>query len=98
MKKLIEKDKKLRLYIYSNEKSYFIFKSIFKNSNFFNLLRWCIVDRLNLLLKNSSKTLLINKCLISINKKRFNKLTIFSRSIFLKLIRQGFVVGVEKSS
>jgi hypothetical protein len=40
MKKLIEKDKKLRNKIKNNEKLIFILKSIFKNFNFFVLLRW----------------------------------------------------------
>lgn len=97
MKKLIKKDKKLRLHIYLVEKSYFIIRFIFKNSNFFTLLRWCLFEKLESLLKKNSKTLLINKCLVSINKNRFNKLTVFSRHIFLKFIREGSMVGIKKS-
>jgi hypothetical protein len=41
---------------------------------------------------------MISKCLSSINKKRFNKLTTFSRHIFLKLIRQGVIAGIQKAS
>ena len=37
MKKLIVKDKKLRLELKNQEKHYFILKSIFQNSNFLNL-------------------------------------------------------------
>ena len=40
MKKLLAKDKKLRLNIKNVEKQQFILKSIFKNFNFFSLLRW----------------------------------------------------------
>jgi hypothetical protein len=40
MKKLIEKDKRLRKKIKTNEKLIFILKSIKKNSNFSVLLRW----------------------------------------------------------
>ena len=40
MKKLIKKDKKLRSKIKSIEKQNHILKLIFKNSNFFTLIRW----------------------------------------------------------
>ncbi len=36
--------------------------------------------------QRESKTFLITKCLQTINKKRFNKLTILSRQLFLKKI------------
>jgi len=98
MKKLIKRDKKRRLNIYLIEKEYFIIKYIFNNFNLFTLVRWSASEKLKSLLKNNSKTLLINKCLISINKKRFNKLTTFSRHVFLKLIRQGVITGMQKSS
>jgi len=39
MKKLLEKDKKLRYQIKSIENQHFILKSIFKNLNFFTLVR-----------------------------------------------------------
>ena len=40
MKKLLEKDKKLRINILKIEKQYFILKSIYKNLNFFTPIRW----------------------------------------------------------
>lgn len=98
MKNLLNKDKKIRLHTYLNEKKHFTLKLIFKNYNFFTLLRWFASVQLELLVKNNSKTLLINRCLLTVNKKRFNKLTIFSRHVFLKLIRKGYIVGMKKSS
>jgi ribosomal protein S14 len=98
MKKLLEKDKNRRLNIKGLEKQYFILKSISKNLNFFTLIRWNAFLILNKLSKNNSKISLSNRCLYSINKKRYNKLTNFSRHIYLKLIRSGNISGLQKSS
>lgn len=98
MKKLVKKDKKLRGKIKSIEKQNHILKLIFKNSNFFTLIRWNAYLKLKDLTKKNSSVALSHRCLISINKKRFNKLTVFSRHIFLKLIRSGNISGLQKSS
>jgi ribosomal protein S14 len=98
MKKLLEKDKKLRLSIYESEKKHFILRSIFKNNNLFTLIRWNAFFKLKLLTSTNSKIKLIPRCINSINKKRFNKLTFFSRHIFLKLIRNGDISGIRKTS
>jgi len=98
MKKLLEKDKNLRLNIKKIEKQHFVLKHIFKNSNFFTLIRWNAFSKLKTLSLLGSKVSLSSRCLKSINKKKFNKLTTFSRHIFLKLIRSGGVSGIQKSS
>ena len=98
MKKLLQNDKKLRYNIKLTEMKQFILKSIFKNFNFFNLIKWNAFSNLKKFTKKSSKVSITNRCLISINKKRFNKLTVFSRHIFLKLLRSGSIHGVKKSS
>jgi len=98
MKKLLEKDKKLRLKIKKNETKQFILKSISKNLNFFVLIRWNALLKLKNLNSKSSHTSLSPRCLASINKKRYNKLTNFSRHIFLKLIRSGSISGMQKAS
>jgi len=98
MKKLLERDKKRRLEIKKVEKQYFILKSIFKNFNYFILIRWNAFLKLKNLTQNNSKVSMSARCLVSINKKRFNKLTTFSRYIFLKLIRSGDISGIQKSS
>lgn len=97
MKKLLEKDKNRRLIIKSFETNLFVLKTIFKNYNFSTLIRWNAYLKLKQLTKNSPTTL-SNRCLYSYNKKRFNKMTNFSRHIFLKLIRSGQVHGIQKSS
>jgi ribosomal protein S14 len=98
MKKLIQKDIKLRNNVSINETKYFILKSIIKNLNFFTLIRWKAFLKLKELTQNASKVSITPRCLVSINKKRFNKLTSFSRHIFLKNIRAGRINGIKKSS
>jgi ribosomal protein S14 len=98
MKALFEKDKNLRTNVVEIENKHFILKSIIKNLNFFILIRWNAFLRLNLLTKLKSKVSTTNRCLHSYNKKRFNKLTGFSRQIFLKKIRSGEINGLRKSS
>lgn len=99
MKKLLEKDKNRRINIKKSEKQYFILKSIYKNMNFSVLVRWNAFFKLKSLIGvNNSKVSLSNRCLYTINKKRYHKLTNFSRHIFLKLIRSSQIYGVRKSS
>lgn len=98
MKKLLEKDKKRRVEIKVIEKQHFVLKAIVKNLNFFVLIRWNAFLKLKTLSSQNSTISLSNRCLYSINKKRFNKLTTFSRYIFLKLIRSGKISGMQKSS
>ena len=98
MKKLWVKDKKLRLNIKTVEKQQFILKSIFKNFNFFNLLRWKAFLKFKTLSKANSQISVTNRCVYTINKKRLNSSTSFSRHVFLKLIRSGKITGMKKSS
>lgn len=98
MKKLIIIDKKLRSNLKVYEQQYFILKIIFQNSNLFTLVRWNAYLRLKLLGKVSSSVSLSPRCLYTINRKRFNSLTPFSRYVFLKLIRSGELSGYGKSS
>ena len=98
MKKLIENDKKLRKQIILKEHEQFVLKSIIKNLNFFTLIRWNAYLKLKIATQNASKISAINPCLYTINRKRFNKLTGFSRHVFLKHIRAGSVTGIKKSS
>ena len=98
MKKLLEKDKKLRLRIKNAETKNFILKAIFKNFNFFILIRWNAFLKLKTLSKRSSSVSLSARCIYTINKKRLNKLTPFSRHVFLKLIRSGQISSIQKAS
>ena len=98
MKKLLEKDKKRCFNIEKTSQKKFILKSIFQNSNFLFLIRWNAFLKLQKLSKNNSKVSTTNRCLYTVNKKRFNKFTPFSRHVFLKLARSGSIYGVQKSN
>jgi hypothetical protein len=98
MKKLIVIDKKLRLNLKLQEKKYFVLKIIFQNSNLFALLRWNAYLRLKILGEASSSSFLSPRCIYTINRKRFNLLTPFSRYVFLKLVRAGELSGYRKSN
>ena len=98
MKKLFAKDQKNRNSVKQLELQHFIFKQISTNSNFLKTLRWNSLNQLSKLPSKSSKTTLSNRCLKTINKKTFHKFSKFSRIVFLKLAKLGFISGLRKSS
>lgn len=98
MKKLLEKDKKIRKKIKTLEQKKFILKTISHNFWFINLIRLNALHNLNKLSNRSSKTLISNKCVLTRNKKRLNKLTNFSRIIFRKLAKKEKIPGISKFS
>jgi len=98
MKYIIEKDKKTRKKIQAFEKKNLILKSIQYNVNFFNITRWKANTLASFLPSRSSKTFISNRCVNTINKKKFNKLTNFSRMVFLKLARSRDISNLYRSS
>ena len=98
MKKLFAKDYKNRKTIKSIELEHFILKQISTNANFLKTIRWNALHKLSDLPKQSSKTVLSNRCVKTINKKTFHKFTNFSRTVFLKLVKSGHISGMRKSS
>jgi ribosomal protein S14 len=98
MRKLLEKDKKTRKNVYRFENFHFILKIITQNQNFFSLIRWKANSKLNNLPSRSSKTFLSNRCILTTNKKKTNKLTNFSRTVLLKLIKTKSISNIYKSS
>lgn len=98
MKKLFVKDRENRKTLKQLELERFILKQISTNSNFLKTIRWNALYKLSNMSKKSSKTLLSNRCVQTINKKTFSKLTRFSRTVFLKLVQSGHISGMRKSS
>ena len=98
MKKLIEKDKKIRKNIKKFEKKKFVLKIIQNNFNLPYLLRFSASNKLNSINKEASKTLISNRCVTTINKKKFGKLTNYSRIFFLKLAKNKKIHGFTKAS
>ena len=97
MKKILIKDKKVREWIKKLERKKFVLKSIQNNSNFCNLIRLNTLYKLSSLPIRSSKSLVSNRCVETINKKKFTSITNFSRVIFLKLAKDGSIHGLRKS-
>lgn len=98
MKKLFAKDKENRKTIKHLELEHFILKQISINSNFLRTVRWNALYKLSNISKKGSKTLISNRCVQTINKKTFHKFTSFSRTVFLKLVKSGYISGMRKSS
>lgn len=98
MKKLVEKDKKVRKSIKGLEKKKFILKIIQNNLNLPYLLRFNASNDLNIMTKKASKTLVSNRCITTVNKKKFGKLTNYSRIFFLKLAQNRKIFGLTRSS
>jgi len=98
MKKLFAKDRENRKTIKQLELEHFILKQISTNSNFLKTIRWNALYKLSNMPKKSSKTVISNRCIQTINKRTFNKFTNFSRTVFLKLVKSGYISGMRKSS
>jgi ribosomal protein S14 len=98
MKKLFAKDRENRKTLKQLELENFILKQISTNSNFLKTIRWNALHKLSTMPKKSSKTLISNRCVQTINKKTFNKFTNFSRTVFFKLVKSGYISGMRKSS
>lgn len=98
MKKLFAKDKKNRKVIKQLELKHFILKQIATNANFLKTVKWNALYKLSDLSKQSSKTVISNRCVQTINKKTFHKFTNFSRTVFLKLVKSAYISGIRKSS
>ena len=98
MKKLVEKDKKIRQLVKNFEKKKFILKTISNNVNLPYLLRFNAFNNFNSMNKKASKTFISNRCIATINKKKFGKLTHYSRIFFLKLVRHKKIHGVTPTS
>jgi ribosomal protein S14 len=98
MKKLFDKDRENRKLIKETELQRFILKQISTNSNFLKTTQWNALYKISSLSKKSSKTVLSNRCVKTINKKTFHKFTNFSRTVFLKLVKSGHISGMRKSS
>lgn len=98
MKKLFAKDKKNRKSVKNNEMQRFVLKQISTNSNFLRTIQWNASHKLSSLAKQSSKTVLSNRCIKTINKKTFHNFSNFSRTVFLKLAKLGKISYLKKSS
>ena len=98
MKKLIEKDKKARQIIKNSEKKVLILKMMRNNPSFSYLIRLNASRNLKCLEKSASRTFVSNRCIATVNKKKFSKWTHYSRIFFLKLAKAEKIYGMSKAS
>lgn len=98
MKKLFAKDKRNRQTVKELELKHFILKQIATNSNYSKTTQWNALNKLSTMTKTSSKTMLSKRCIKTTNKKTFHKFTNFSRTVFLKLVKSGYISSLRKSS
>jgi len=98
MKKLIEKDKKNRKIIKTFEKKVFILKTIRNNPSLSFIIKLNALHNIHCLTKKASKTLISNRCVVTVNKKKFAKWTHYSRILFLRLAKTKKIYGLIKAS
>lgn len=96
MKKLFVKDKQNRKRCFFFNKKYFLLKILIKNIFIFLLIKYNIFLFYKFFFKKSFFISINNRCNNSYNKKRFIKYSFYSRHIFLKLIQNGKVFGIQK--
>lgn len=95
MKKLLIKDKNLRQNLKNLNRRYFLLKIILKNYNIFSLFR--IKAAINLNKLKFFNVSISDRCIVSFNKKKFNKFFLYSRIILLKKLYQNKTIGFKKS-
>ena len=79
------------------ENKKFVLKAIIKNNSYYILIRFNIILKQKNLLKNSSKTRIVNRCILTGFKSKIYSDFKFSRFVILKLIRANLIHGIKQS-
>ena len=98
MKKLIVKDKHRRRAVAKNETHRVVLRSVIRNRNLLNKMRWSASLILSDLFVDSSQCRVVNRCLLTGRKSKVRKFYNFSRLSFLRLARNGLITGLKKVS
>ena len=98
MKNLIERDKKKRQLVLKYEQKRLILKTLKANCNLSDNIRWIANLELSNLPKNSSKTRLNNRCILTGRGKAVLRSFRLSRIALRTLASYGVVAGFQKSS
>lgn len=96
MKNQIQKDKNKRNLNSKIENKRVILKSIIYNNKISKIIRWNCELELTNISSNNFKIGIVNRCVFTGRKGKFNKQFRFSRLSFLKLARNGFIGGLKK--
>jgi len=91
-------EKRKRAYLYLLESKHTILKSITKNPFFKKSTKLNTRIKLSILLKLSIRICLVNRCILTDRKNRFNFHYRFSRLLFLKLARNKEILGLKRHS
>lgn len=92
----LQRDKISRSIHLKFENQCIILKSISKNGSIAKPIRWNSELKFSILLSKSYKTRLVNYCILTGRKNKFDKSSNISRTAFLRIARKGFVPGLKK--
>ena len=98
MKSVLERDKLRRQKVSDYELKRLILKNISRNHNLLQKTRWAASLELSNLCVDSSRSRVVNRCILTGRKSKVSKFYSFSRLTFLKLARNGLIAGLKKSS
>lgn len=98
MKNQNYKDNKKRNLNFNLELKKFILKSIYTNTNTYKPLKWNSNLKLTEFYKSSQSNSLVSRCVLTGRNKKYHKSFRFSRLVFLKFARNGYISGIRKSS
>lgn len=97
MKNQLYKDKNKRILNFKYEQKQIILKSINKNIAVSKPTRWNSSLKFIDFETNSFDTRIVNRCILTGRKNKVNHFK-FSRLSFLKLVRNGLIFGLKKST
>ena len=98
MKNIVKRDVKRRNLFLKNELKRVQYKSIIKNFSIPGETKDQYVSKLNLLVRNSSKVRVKNRCVLTGRGKAIYRFCRLSRIRFRELASQGLLLGISKSS
>lgn len=98
MKYLIKKDYRKRITVKNMELNNVILKATILNSNYFKFIYWNSSFKLTDVFEKISKTRIVDRCIVTGRKSKFNKFFRFSRIVFLRLSKLSLILGLKKSS
>jgi ribosomal protein S14 len=95
MKYIIQKDKNKRVFYYKKEFLKNILSNITKNKKLYHSFRWKALTILSLVDKKHSKTMFVNRCVITGRQKGILTKFKLSRISFLQMCRSNKVFGIK---
>lgn len=98
MKNVVEKNKIKRKTVLEFETKRLILKSIIRNTNLLKRARWAANLELSDLSVNSSRSRVVNRCVLTGRKSKVRNMYHFSRLTFLKMAKNGLISGLKRSS